>query len=129
MCFLMCDTDCCSNIVLRFPDEFSQPARAIKTTLLNGMPSELAEEAASKFTKESTSLLLDQVDWSPKTATPATYVRCLRDRGVLSPAYQERLAARLGPGSSIVSMDACHYAMLEKPLEVAAVLNSIAGGI
>jgi pimeloyl-ACP methyl ester carboxylesterase len=112
--------------LLRFTHQFSQPVGVIKATLLNGIPAALADDAAAKFTSESTSLLFDPVDWSPMTATPATYVRCLRDRGVLSPTHQQRLAARLGPRASVVSLDACHYAMLEKPGEVAAIINSIA---
>jgi pimeloyl-ACP methyl ester carboxylesterase len=118
-----------SNVFLRLTPEFAQPLRAIKANLLNGMPQALAEHAASKFTKESSSLFFDPVDWSPSSAMPATYVRCLRDRGALPPAYQEQLAARLGPQTSVVSIDACHYAMLQKPIEVTAILNSIGGRI
>jgi pimeloyl-ACP methyl ester carboxylesterase len=118
-----------SNLVLRLSPEFSQPLGVIRSKLLNGMSPALADQAASKFTKESSSLLLDRVDWTPNPALHATYVRCLRDRGALSPTYQQQLASRLGPGTSVVSIDACHYAMLERPVEIAAVLNSIASKI
>jgi pimeloyl-ACP methyl ester carboxylesterase len=115
-----------SNVLFRLTPEFSQPLNVIKTKLLNGMPVAQADEAASKFTKESSSLFLDRVDWRPDQAIPVMYVVCLNDRGALLPAFQKKLAARLGPNVKIVSIDACHYAMLEKPSEVAAVINAIA---
>ena len=114
------------NVLFRLTPEFSQPLKVIKTKLLNGMSVAQADEAASKFTKESSSLFLDRVDWRSDPAIPVTYVVCLNDRGALSPAFQEQLAPRLGPNVKIVSIDACHYAMLEKPTEVAAMINAIA---
>ena len=115
-----------SNVLFRLTSEFSQPLNVIKTKLLNGMPVAQADEAASKFTKESSSLFLDRVEWRCDPAVPVTYVLCLNDRGVLSPAFQKQLAARLGSHVKIVPIDACHYAMLERPSEVAAVINAIA---
>jgi hypothetical protein len=50
----------------------------------------------------------------------------LNDRGALSPAFQKQLAARLGAQVKIAPIDACHYAMLEKPGEVASMINAIA---
>jgi pimeloyl-ACP methyl ester carboxylesterase len=114
-----------SRLVLRLnPVEFSQSRRTAKATLLNGLPPLVAAQAAARFTNESTSLVLDPVHWNPKLATPATYVQCLRDRGPLSPSHQKRMAARLG--ASVVPIDACHYVILEKPTEVANVLNVVA---
>jgi pimeloyl-ACP methyl ester carboxylesterase len=112
-----------SNIVLRLMPEFAELPAAIKKNL-NGMSPAEMEEAAAKFSKESSSLMLDRVDWKLDSQVPVTYVRCLRDLGALSPSLQEQLAARL-PAADIIAIDACHYAMLEKPTEVAAVLNSI----
>jgi hypothetical protein len=37
------------------------------------------------------------------------------------------MAAKLGADVQVVALDACHYAMLDRPREVAAVLNGIAG--
>jgi pimeloyl-ACP methyl ester carboxylesterase len=117
-----------SRMVLRLnPVEFSQSPRLAKATLLNGLPPFVANQAAARFTNESTSLVLDPVDWNPKLAAPATYVQCLRDRGPLSPSHQKRMAARLS--ANVVSIDACHYAMLEKPTEVANVLNTVAESV
>jgi pimeloyl-ACP methyl ester carboxylesterase len=114
-----------SRVVLRLnPVEFRQSRRIAKATLLNGLPPLVAEQAAARFTNESTSLVLDPVHWNPKSATPATYVQCLRDRGPLSPSQQKRMAARLG--ASVVPIDACHYVMLEKPTEVANLLDVVA---
>jgi pimeloyl-ACP methyl ester carboxylesterase len=115
-----------SHVLLRLTPEFSQPLKVVKTKLLNGMPGAEADEAASRFTKESSSLFLDCVDWRSNPAIPVTYVVCLNDRGVLSPAFQKQLAARLGSKVKMASIHACHYAMLEKPSEVAAVINAIA---
>ncbi len=112
-----------SNIVLRLMPEFAELPAAIKKTL-HGMSSAEMEAAAAKFSKESSSLMLDRVDWKLDSRVPVTYVRCLRDLGALSPSHQEQLAARL-PAADLIAIDACHYAMLEKPTEVAAVLNSI----
>jgi pimeloyl-ACP methyl ester carboxylesterase len=114
-----------SNIVLRLMPEFAEPPAAIKNKSLNGMSSAEVEAAAARFSKESSSLMLDRVDWKLGSQVPVTYVRCLRDLGALSPSHQEQLAARL-PAADVIAIDACHYAMLEKPTEVAAVLNSIA---
>jgi pimeloyl-ACP methyl ester carboxylesterase len=112
-----------SNIILRLSPEFAEQPAAIKKTL-DGMPPAEMEEVVAKFSRESSSLMLDRVDWELDSPVPVTYLRCLRDRGALSPARQTQLAARL-PGASIIDIDACHYAMLEKPAEVAAILNSI----
>lgn len=114
-----------SSILFRVTPEFSQPVNVIKTKLLNGMAALQADEAASKFTKESSSLFLDRVDWRYDPAIPVTYVLCLNDRGALSPAFQKHLAARLGSHVRVVSIDACHYAMLEKPTEVAALISEV----
>jgi len=115
-----------SSVLFRITPEFSQPLNVIKTKLLNGLSVAQADEAASKFTKESSSLFLDRVDWRSDSAIPVTYVVCLNDRGALSPAFQRLLAARLGSNVKISSIAACHYAMLEKPTDVVAVINSIA---
>ncbi len=113
-----------SNIVLRLMPEFAELPAAIKKNL-NGMSPAAVEAAAARFSKESSSLILDRVDWNLDSQVPVTYVRCLRDLGPLSPAYQEQLAARL-PGADVIAIDACHYAMLEKPTEVASLINGIA---
>jgi pimeloyl-ACP methyl ester carboxylesterase len=112
-----------SNIVLRLIPEFAELPAVIKNKNLNGMSPAAADLVAAKFSKESSSLMLDRVDWKLDSRVPVTYVRCMRDRGALSPTYQEQLAARL-PGANVIAIDACHYAMIEKPTEVAAVLNS-----
>jgi pimeloyl-ACP methyl ester carboxylesterase len=114
-----------SNIILRLVPEFAELPAVIKRKNLNGMSPAAVEEAAAKFSKESSSLMLDRVDWKLDPQFPVTYVRCLRDLGALSPEYQEQLAARL-PGADVIAIDACHYAMLEKPDEVAALLNGSA---
>jgi len=115
-----------SKAMLRLTPEFAQPVGTIKAKLLNGMTSSQADEAAAKFGKESSSLFLDEVQWRRVPQIPVTYVRCLNDRGGLSPAFQEQLAHRLGSDVEIASIAACHYAMLEKPADVAALLDSIA---
>ena len=116
-----------SRIVLQMgTGVFSQSPRMLKTTLLNGLPAERADAAASRFTSESASLVLDPVVWDRASVGPVTYVQCLRDRGPLSPSRQARLAERLGPATELIAIDACHYAMIERPTVVADLLNSIA---
>jgi pimeloyl-ACP methyl ester carboxylesterase len=115
-----------AKAVLRLMPEVSQPPGTIKTKPLNGVPAKQADEAASRFSKESSSLFFDRVPWRSDSQLPVTYVRCLNDRGVLSPAFQERLATRLGSHVQMASIDACHYAMLEKPGEMAALLDALA---
>ena len=117
-----------SCLVLRLnPFEFAQSPKMAKATMLNGLPPAIAQRAASRFTRESTSLVLDPVHWNPSFARPATYVRCLRDRGPLSPSHQKRMAAKLD--ATMLSIDACHYVMLDhKPSEVANVL-AVAEGV
>jgi pimeloyl-ACP methyl ester carboxylesterase len=114
-----------SNIVLRLMPEFAELQAVIKKRSLNGLSPAEVEVAAAKFSKESSSLMLDRVDWNLAAQLPVTYVRCLRDLGALSPEYQEQLAARL-PSANVIAIDACHYAMLEKPAEVASLINGIA---
>lgn len=115
-----------SRLVLALnPVSFAQPPRVASLTLLNGLPERIADEAAARFTRESTSLVRSPVDWKPVPASQVTYVRCLRDRGPLPPAHQARMAARLGTGATVTALDACHYAMLDKPSEVAGVINEI----
>lgn len=115
-----------SRVVLAFnPVSFAQSRKVAELTLLNGLPGRVAEEAAARFTRESTSLVRSPVAWSPLPASRVTYVRCLRDRGPLPPAHQRRMAARLGESVAVLNLDACHYAMLDKPSEVANVINEI----
>lgn len=115
-----------SGIVLATrPESFSQPVSVAKSTLLNGLQESVAEAAAARFANESTSLVKDKVHWQRPLPCPATYVQCLRDRGPLSPAHQRRLAQRLCPTVSIRSLDACHYVMLERPHELAVIIDSV----
>ena len=51
---------------------------------------------------------------------PVTYVVLERDR-VLSPRLQRKMAGRL-PNVELLSLDACHQAMLERPKEVAELI-------
>jgi pimeloyl-ACP methyl ester carboxylesterase len=116
-----------SRVVLRMnAGEFSPSPRTVKTTLLNGLPPDKAETVATRFTPESTSLVLDAVNWERSSLPPVTYVQCLRDRGPLSPSRQARLAERLGPATELIAIDACHYVMIERPVVLADLLNSIA---
>jgi pimeloyl-ACP methyl ester carboxylesterase len=114
------------KMVLRFTPEFGQPRRMIRTRALNGIPASQVEKAMSRMGKESSSLFLDPVHWQLDPKLPVTYIRYLNDRGPLSPALQEQLARRLSPNVEMASIDACHYAMLEKPAELAAQLDAIA---
>ncbi|MDB6031293.1 MAG: alpha/beta hydrolase family protein [Verrucomicrobiales bacterium] len=104
-------------------EEFSQSARMAEQRYLNGVSPERVRLACSRFTKESRSLVLEPLHWSGRPPEPCTYIHCLRDRGPLSPKYQEVMAANLGSEVRLVSLDTCHYPMLEQPELMARVLN------
>ncbi len=115
-----------SKVVLSFcPGEFSANQEITKATLLNGLQPDLAERVAKRFSKESLSLVLDPVQWSISDSTQITYIQCLRDKGPLPPKYQLHLASRLGQRVSVLPIDACHYAMIEKPAELAAMIDAV----
>lgn len=105
--------------------EFAQSRRMSEQTFFNGMDPARVSRACDRLTKESAAVVRDPVRWSGRPPAPCTYIKCLRDRGPLSPRHQSRMAARLG-GASVVELDACHYAMLDRTAEVAAALNRIA---
>ena len=116
-----------SRIVLAFSGaEFAQSAGMARSRLLNGLDEERVRWACSRFTTESKALVQEPLHWSGRPPAPCTYIRCLRDRGALSPSYQEQMAANLGPTVKMVSLETCHYAMLERPHDVARILNDIA---
>src|SRR5262249_19748696 len=100
--------------------------RTAAATLLNGLERERIRRACERFTPESTALVQEPVSWSGQSPAACTYLKCLRDRGVMTPRHQDRMAANLGPKVEVVRLDCCHYAMLERPAEVAAILNGIA---
>ncbi|MDB6147809.1 MAG: alpha/beta hydrolase fold [Spartobacteria bacterium] len=105
---------------------FTQSPGMAKRTMLNGLDAGRAQTACARFTPESRSLVQEPLHWSGRPPAPCTYIRCLRDRGALSPQVQERMAANLGSGVRIVSLDTCHYPMLESPEQVARALNEVA---
>lgn len=116
-----------SRFVLTFSGKtFAPGRRASERTLFNGLDPVRAGQACDRLTRESSALVLEPVQWSGRVPSSCTYIKCLRDRGPLSPVHQERMAANLGAGVRVVAVDACHYAMLDRPGEVAAILNQIA---
>ena len=106
--------------------EFAPSRRMCEKTFFNGMDSARVSQACDRLTKESSALVRDPVRWSGRPPGPCTYIKCLRDQGPLSPRHQNRMAANLGDGVRVVALDACHYAMLDRTGEVAAVLNRVA---
>jgi pimeloyl-ACP methyl ester carboxylesterase len=106
--------------------EFAQSRRMSEKTFFNGLDGERVSQACNQLTKESSRLVQDPVRWSGRPPAPSTYIKCLRDQGPLSPRHQDRMAANLGDGVGVVALDACHYAMLDRTGEVAAVLNRVA---
>jgi pimeloyl-ACP methyl ester carboxylesterase len=106
--------------------EFSQSRRMSEKTFFNGMDPERVRRACDRLTKESAALVREPLRWSGRPPASCTYIKCLRDREPLSPRHQDRMAANLGEGVRVVPVDSCHYAMLDRPREVAAALNEIA---
>ena len=116
-----------SRVVLWFSGrEFSQSRRMSAKTFFNGMGPDQVSRACDRLTPESAALVQEPLRWTGRPPAPCTYLKCLRDRGPLSPRHQNRMAANLGTGVRVVALDACHYAMLDRPGEVAAALNHIA---
>ena len=116
-----------SRLVLRLSGPTFAPGRRMsERTLFNGLDPTRAGRACDRLTRESSALVREPVHWSGRVPSSCTYIKCLRDRGPLSPRHQERMAANLGAGVRVVAIDACHYAMLDRPGEVAAALNQIA---
>ena len=114
-----------SKVVLKFQSElFSQPD-GIGRSLLQGCPEDKIAFALPRFKLESTKIVTEPVAWSGKPPAPATYVKCLRDKGALHAHHQDAMAARLGVAPT--AFDTCHYPMLERPADVAALLDRVAG--
>lgn len=107
---------------------FAASRKITERTLFNGLSSERAGQAFDRLTRESAALVREPVLWTGRLPAAGTYIKCLQDRGPLSPRHQDRMAANLGEGVRMVSLDACHYAMLECPAQVAAVLNQVVAG-
>lgn len=116
-----------SWFVLRLSGPTFAPDRHMSMrTLFNGLDPAQAAQACDRLTSESSALVQEPVLWSGRLRAPRTYMKCLRDRGPLSPRHQDQMATNLGADLRVVEIDACHYAMLDRAREVAAVLNQIA---
>lgn len=114
-----------SKLVLAIQSkEFSQPDSVARGSLLNGCPEDKIKFALERFKNEATGIVKEAIQWSGKVAAPVTYVKCLRDKGALQAQHQDEMARRLSVTAT--PMDTCHYPMLEKPQELAALLDRIA---
>ncbi len=109
--------------------EFTLSSRMAARTMLNGLEPKRVREICARFTAESRSFVLEPLQWNGRPPAPCTYIRCFRDRGALSPSDQEHMAARLGEGVRIVSLDTCHYPMLERPDQVGSILNETGNNV
>jgi pimeloyl-ACP methyl ester carboxylesterase len=110
---------------LWFGGDFAIGARLASLFLLNGVPEAKQNRVCRRLGRESKSLVLEPLQWSGKPSAPCTYVGCLRDR-LIWPRVQTRMAANLGHAVSRATLDACHFAMIEQPEEVARTLDAIA---
>lgn len=114
-----------SKVVLTFQSsEFTQPESVARGSLLNGCPEDKIQFALSRFKNEATRIVLEKFTWSGKPPAPVTYVKCLRDKGALQPPHQDEMARRLNVTPT--PLDSCHYPMLEKPAELAAIIDRVA---
>lgn len=114
-----------SKLVLTFQSsEFTQPESVARNGLLNGCPEDKIQFALSRFKNEATGIVREKFAWSGKPPAPATYVKCLRDKGALQPQHQDEMARRLNVAPT--ELDSCHYPMLEKPAELAAIIDRVA---
>jgi pimeloyl-ACP methyl ester carboxylesterase len=80
-----------------------------------------------RMVPEAPRLTVDPVDLTPlrESAAPRTWVRPLRD-AIIDPAKQLAIAANVG-GCTTMDLDAGHMCMISKPMELAMVINGIAG--
>jgi pimeloyl-ACP methyl ester carboxylesterase len=116
-----------SKVVLwRSGEQFLPSPRRVEQRLLNGLDAERIKAVSVRFTPESSALMREPLRWSGRPSAPCTYIRTQHDRGALPPHHQERMAANLGAGVRVVSLDTCHYPMLQRPEQVASTLNAVA---
>ncbi len=67
-------------------------------------------------------LFLDKVPWDDRIAIGRTYVKLTDDQSDVTPALQDRMAARLG--ADVIEIPAGHLPMLSRPAELAQALNA-----
>ncbi|MEW6248325.1 MAG: alpha/beta hydrolase [Nitrospirota bacterium] len=119
-----------SRVVLRSSDPTFPPSpRLAARTMLNGLDRRVVQETCARLTAESRFLVLEPLRWSGRPSVPCTYIRCLRDRSALSPRHQERMARNLGAQVQMFSLGTCHYPMLERPEDIAALLNRVGDAV
>jgi len=82
----------------------------------------------ARMVPEGLTLLFEPVDLAPlRSPVPRTWIRPLRD-AIVRPDAQRRFAANVGH-CDMIDIDAGHMCMISKPVELADILNRIAGGV
>jgi pimeloyl-ACP methyl ester carboxylesterase len=104
------------------------PAYLVRTRFCNDMNADETAFVLSNVTPDSLALTLERasVTIADVPDTPGTYVRLLRD-AVLKPSIQAALGARLGRDADVVDIDAGHDVMISRPVELAELINGVAG--
>jgi pimeloyl-ACP methyl ester carboxylesterase len=104
------------------------PGYFVRTRFCNDMNADETAFVLSNVTPDNVALTLERasVTIADVPDTPATYVRLLRDK-VLKPSIQATLGARLGRHADVVKIDAGHDVMISRPVELAGLINDVAG--
>lgn len=92
------------------------------------LTAEQGEWCAERLVVEIAEYITEPVDLSPLSRYdfPRTWVRTLRDVAV-APDKQLRFARNVGADCSVIDIDSGHMPMVNKPRELAQILNTIAG--
>ena len=94
------------------------------TVFCNDMDEEQTTFTLDRMVPEARPVLREPVSLAGlQRPVPRVYVRLLRD-AIVVPAQQDRMIANMG-GAQVVELDAGHMAMISRPAELAAILNSL----
>ncbi len=104
------------------PNGVKPPPKLLRRALCNDLDEATTEAVTARSVIEIPALFLDPADWRHLPAgTRRTYVKLLEDTSDLTPALQDRMAARLGKVET-VCLKTGHLPMLSQPEEMAAVI-------
>ena len=99
-----------------------------RTVFGNDLDDEQFAWCMARMVPEGLTLLFERVDLAPlRSPVARTWIRPLRD-AIIHPDAEGRFAANVGH-CDIIDIDAAHMCMISKPVELADILNRIAGGV
>jgi len=105
------------------PEGTKPPAGVLAKALCNDLDAATTRAVVARSGIAAPGLFLDPVRWTPPRVHPV-YVKLTDDQSDVTPALQERVAARLN--ARVVELDSGHLPMMSQPMSLAAALNSAA---